>query len=202
MTDTSAPTPILPTHIEDTIRSIAKLHAEHHQQATPLQRAVDRLTALVGQPRFIGVLSFVVAVWFLGNLAAPALRLRPIDPPPFAWLATIASLVALYVTVLILSTQRRENSLAQLREQLTLELAILSEQKTAKTIELLEEMRRDSPHLRNRVDEEAAAMAIPADPGSVLEAIKETHAEAEAISTVVDDPAESAAYAAADRPAL
>ena len=45
---------------------------------------------------------------------------------------------------LILATQRRENQLAQLREQLNLELAILSEQKTAKVIQLLEESRRDN----------------------------------------------------------
>ena len=186
MTDTIEATPILPTHIEDTIASIAKLHAEHYQQATPLQRATDRLTALVGQPRFIGVLSASLAIWMIGNLAAPRFHLEPADPPPFVWVGTVCAIVALYVTVLILSTQRRENSLAQLREQLTLELAILSEQKTAKTIELLEEMRRDSPHLRDRVDEEAAAMAIPADPGSVLEAIKETHAEAEVISALPD----------------
>ncbi len=79
-----------------------------------------------------------------------------------------------YVTVLILTTQRREDQLAGYREQLTLELAILSEQKSAKIIALLEEMRRDSPTLRNRVDEEAAAMAIAADPQAVLDAIKDS----------------------------
>ena len=62
-----------------------------------------------------------------------------------------------------------------------MELAILGEQKTAKVIELLEEMRRDNPNLRNRVDHEAAAMAIPADPQTVFEAIKSSHAEAELV---------------------
>ena len=51
------------------------------------------------------------------------------------------------MVVLILATQRREYQLAQLREQLTLELAILSEQKTAKVIQLLEESRRDMKRL-------------------------------------------------------
>ena len=50
------------------------------------------------------------------------------------------SLVSLYIVVLILATQQCEYQLAQLREQLTLELAILSEQKTAKVIQLLEEV--------------------------------------------------------------
>ena len=54
-----------------------------------------------------------------------------------------------------------------------MELAILSEQKPAKIIALPEEIRRDSPHLRNRLDHEAVAMAVAADPQAVLDAMKE-----------------------------
>ncbi len=187
--DSAGLTPILPTHIEETIRSIARLHAEHHRNATRLQRIVDRLTAFVGRPRFIGILTLTVIVWVGGNLAALLLGGAPLDPPPFPWLDGAVSLGALYITILILSTQRREDQLAQHREQLTLELAILSEQKTAKVIELLEEMRRDMPSLRNRVDAEAEAMAVPADPQSVLEAIKESHAEAELLNEPIELPA-------------
>ena len=79
-----------------------------------------------------------------------------------------------------------EDQLAQLHEQLNLELANLSEQKTAKVIQLLEESRRDNPLIRNRVDQVAEAMAQPADPQSVLDAIRETHAEAEQISGSAD----------------
>jgi uncharacterized membrane protein len=67
-----------------------------------------------------------------------------------------------------------------------LELAILSEQKTAKVIQLLEESRRDNPLILNRVDQEAEAMAQPADPQSVLDTIKEIHNEAEQISGYAD----------------
>jgi uncharacterized membrane protein len=57
------------------------------------------------------------------------------------------------MVVLILATQRREDQLAQHREHLILELALLDEQKTAKAIELLEEFRRNNPLIRNRVDQ-------------------------------------------------
>ena len=57
----------------------------------------------------------------------------------------------------------------------------LSEQKTAKVIQLLEEVRRDSPHIHDRVDQEAEVMARPADPQSVLDSIKETHTDAKHI---------------------
>jgi uncharacterized membrane protein len=62
---------------------------------------------------------------------------------------------------------------------LTLELAMLSEQKAAKLIELVEELRRDMPNVQDRVDQEAEALAQPADPEAVLEALKENQAEAE-----------------------
>ena len=130
----------------------------------------------------MGTLTVIAAGWIGLNLLVAALGYRPIDPPPFPGLGLAVSLVSLYIVVLILATQRREYQLAQLREQLTLELAILSEQKTAKVIQLLEESCRDNPLIRDRVDQEAEAIAQPADPQSVLDAIKETHAAAEQIA--------------------
>jgi uncharacterized membrane protein len=180
--------PILSAHIEETIRSIAQLHAEHHENATPLQRTVDRMTALLGRTRFIAVLTVIVAGWIGLNLLAASLGYRPIDPPPFSWLGGAVSLVSLYMVVLILATQQRDDQLAQHRELLILELAILSEQKTAKVIQLLEEFRRDNPMIRDRVDYEAEAMAQPADPQSVLAAIKETHAKTEQVNGSADGP--------------
>lgn len=103
--------PILPAHIEDTVQSIASLHAEHYQQATPLQRLVDRVTVLVGRPSFVGLLTAGVVGWVLANLATAWLGHEPVDPPPFYWLQDIVGLMALYITVLILTTQRREDQL-------------------------------------------------------------------------------------------
>ena len=167
-------TPILPAHIEETIQAIARLHAEHRNNATSLQRAVERATALIGRPAFIGGLTVVIATWILANLLLARLGLRVPDAPPFNWLQSATSILALFITILILSTQRRENELSELRAQLNLEIVITSEQKTAKAIQLLEELRRDLPIVRNRVDAEAAAMAAPAQPEVMLELIKET----------------------------
>jgi uncharacterized membrane protein len=173
------PSPNLPSHIEDTIQTLARLHADHHQAATPVERRVARITARLGRPTSLAVLTVIVAGWIGFNLAAASLGLGAVDPPPFPWLGGALSLVSLYMMVLILATQRRDDELAQHREQLTLELAILSEQKTTKVIQLLEESRRDNPMLHDRVDREAEAMAQPADPQSVLDEIRKTHAVAE-----------------------
>jgi uncharacterized membrane protein len=174
LTETNVSPPLLPAHIEETIQSIARLRAEHEESATPTQRTVDRVTALLGRPWFLGALTVGVVGWIGLNLIVAALGYRPVDPPPFQWLAGAVSLISLYMVVLILGTQGREDQLARHRELLNLELAILGEQKTAKAIQLLEELRRDSPHIHDRVDEEADVMAQPAHPQSVLDAIKET----------------------------
>ena len=80
-----------------------------------------------------------------------------------------------YITALVLMSQRRKDELSELREQLNLELAIMTEKKVAKLIALNEEMRRDHPQLADRVDHQAEAMSKPADPEAVLDAFKETH---------------------------
>jgi hypothetical protein len=54
VTDKHFSPPNLPTHIEETVRSLAQLHADHHRNATQHERAVARTTALLAHPRFIG----------------------------------------------------------------------------------------------------------------------------------------------------
>ena len=49
---------------------------------------------------------------------------------------------------------------------------MLTEQKAAKIIELLEEMRRDSPTLPDRVDPEAEALKEASDPEIILTALE------------------------------
>ena len=170
-------TSTLPPHIERTVRAIATLHADHQQQTTRVEAMVDRVTALLGSPAFLGVLSLFVLLWIAVNVSLIVFGHTPIDGPPFPWLSGGLSLAALYIGTLILTTQRRADRLASKREQMTLELGMMSEQKAAKIIQLIEELRYDSPEIKNRVDDEATAMAMPADPRAVLEAIADTRQE-------------------------
>jgi uncharacterized membrane protein len=101
-------------------------------------------------------------------------------------LAGAASLASLNLVVLIVTTQSRDDRLSQRRELLILELAILSEQKITKVIALLEELRRDHPEVRDRVDKMADDMARSADPQTVIEAINETRTEAARASRAAD----------------
>lgn len=138
-------------HIDETISTVAKLRAEHQENATVLQRVVDHMAKLFSRPWFIGAISIVIAGWIGLNLISATLGRHTIDPPPFAWLGGAISLTSLYMVVLILASQKREDQL-----------------------QLLEESRRDNPILRNRLDPEAETMGRAANTQSVLNAITET----------------------------
>jgi uncharacterized membrane protein len=166
------PAPNLAPHVEATVRSIARLHADHHKRSSRVQKIIDRLSLLVSRPSFAGLVGLWILFWIGANLLAVDAGRSAIDAPPFPWLAAAASIGSLFISLMILATQRREDELARRRDQLTLELAILSEQKTAKVIQLLEELRADSPHVSDRVDPEADAMASPTDAQSMLDAVE------------------------------
>jgi uncharacterized membrane protein len=168
----SDPDQILPPHVEQTVQAIARLHDAHEQRATRLQRTVDRLTALVARPAFVGVVVLTVAGWIAGNLLLLRFAGWSFDRPAFPWLQGVGELAAILITTLILISQRRKDELSELREQLTLELAIMTEQRGAKLIALMEEMRRDDPTLVDRVDSQADEMSNAADPEKVLQAFK------------------------------
>jgi uncharacterized membrane protein len=162
-------------HVEATVQRMADLHARHTNDLSGLRRRVIGASSAFAHPPVIMAVLAVVLAWVVFNLTARRLGLDPFDPLPFNLLQAVASVLALIATLLILATQRREEELARLRSQLTLQLAVLSEQKLAKVIHLLEEQRRENPLLSNRKDGEAADMARPTDPGRVLDRIIETH---------------------------
>jgi len=170
--DASDSESILPPHIEQTVQAIARVHQAHEERATTLERLVDRLTALVARPAFIGATLAAVAIWIGANLLLRRLAGWSFDSPAFPWLQGAGTLAAILITTLVLVSQRRKDELSELREQLILELAIMTEQKSAKLIALMEEMRRDNPMLADRVDTEAEDMSTAADPEIVLEAFK------------------------------
>jgi len=178
MTGTGKPNSLeaLPTQVEDTVQTIARFHGAHAAEATPLQRAVDRATRWAGTPGSVALLVVLVLTWVALNVGMLVVGQKPFDAPPFVWLQGTAALAALFMTVLILTTQQRDDALIGLRDQLTLELAILAEQKSAKIIALLEELRRDDPAIADRADSHADDLAKPADPDAVLDALKEQHA--------------------------
>jgi uncharacterized membrane protein len=169
--------PPLPDHIETAIRDSASLHAEHETSASRLERWIGRITAIIGQPAAVVAILLLVGAWLLTSSALSDLGVVRFDPAPFAWLQLTLAITAVFMTVVILASQRRAQILASRREQLMLQLAFSGDLKVAKVIALLEELRRDDPQIEDRPDREAAAMARTSDPQKVVVAIEEAREE-------------------------
>ena len=175
--------PTVPPLVEESVAAIAELHAAHYREAGALQKTVSGATSAVARPGTLIVITVAIAGWAALNFALPAFGRAAPDPFPFPLLAAAVSTLALYLAAMILIAQRHDDELATRRDQLTLELAILSEQKSAKIIALLEEFRRNDPHQGDHRDVVAEAMAQPANPQVVLHAIRSAHGAAATSAT-------------------
>ncbi|WP_394762177.1 DUF1003 domain-containing protein [Phenylobacterium sp.] len=160
-------------HVTETVDVIAAFHKAHADGASPLQKAMDAMTDRLGRPILVAGVILAIAAWISGTLALG----EDVDQPLFTWLELAATVFALLVALLILVTQRRQDQLSERRAQLTLELAIVADRKTAKLIALMEEFRRDHPDLADRDDAESREMAKPTDAETVLAAIDERSAK-------------------------
>jgi uncharacterized membrane protein len=114
----------------------------------------------------------LVIFWMIGNYAAERAGVKALEEPPFPELGLILTVVALIVALLILTTQRHEQLLAEKRSQLTLQIAILSERKIAKLIGMLDDLRIAIPSVSSHRDAEAEEMAKSADPIATMEMIE------------------------------
>ncbi|MGD0523918.1 MAG: DUF1003 domain-containing protein [Polyangiaceae bacterium] len=166
--------------VNENVTALASLRARTERNIGRHQRAIEHVTAQLGRPRSLWVIAVTVVVWMGWNLVAIRLGARPFDPPPFAWLQGLVGLGALLMTSMILTTQNRQTRDFDRIGQLELQVNLLAEQKIAKLIALIEELRRDMPTVTNRVDPVADVMQEPVDPHAVLSALEETTVEKKA----------------------
>lgn len=174
---TIVPTAPLPEHISQNIETIIALHTRHEKDVPRHQQVVEAVTAFFGRPVFLYSNIIAIALWILPNVLPSGFGVPQFDPPPFPWLEFTISTGSLLMTAGVLIRQNRQEKLAEQRAQLALQLNLLSEQKVAKLIALIEELRHDLPNVKNRYDPEAEMMKEAADPHVVMEALEETLAQ-------------------------
>ncbi len=159
--------------ISQNIEAILKFYTREDQKISHSQRILEHISLLIGQPVAVGVILLFVALWVLVNVLLRAFGLTQIDPPPFFWLQGFVGLGALLTATIVLTKQNRLAKLAEQRAHLDLKVTLLTEQKAAKLIDLLEELRRDLPNVKNRHDPEALALQQSMSPDRVLAALDE-----------------------------
>ena len=159
--------------ISQNIEAILKFYAREEQKISRSQRTLERISRLIGRPVFLGFILLFVALWMLANALLRQFGMAQFDPAPFFWLQGIVGLGALLTTTVVLTKQNRLAKLAEQRAHLDLKVTLLTEQKAAKLIDLLEELRRDLPNVRNRHDPEAVSLQRSMNPDLVLAALDE-----------------------------
>jgi uncharacterized membrane protein len=115
--------------------AIGAIKAQHAAYRSPLERFVDRLNAIAGSTPFLMVHVVWFAIWILWNTGL--LGLRKFDPYPFGFLTMVVSLEAIFLSIFVLMAQQRESAIAELREELSLQVSLRVEQEVTKTLQLV-----------------------------------------------------------------
>ena len=163
----------LPDHVHKNVQAIGELRLQEERALPRDQRVIEATTSWIGRPRILYALATTLCGWVGYNLFAHALGGRTFDPPPFFMLQGIVGIYAALMTTMILITQNRQGGYAQRSAHLDLQVNMLAEQRTAKIVALLEELRRDLPNVRDRVDPVAEALQHALRPHDVNSALDE-----------------------------
>ena len=164
----------VPGHVSDNIEAIVAVLAQAERSTPRDQRAIGALAGLLGQPRSLYALLASVSGWTGYNTWALIRHGHAIDSPPFFFLQGAIALYAAVTTTIVLVTQGRQRQEEQRNAHLELQINLLAEQRTAKIVALLEELRRDMPNVRDRWDPVAEALQQAVPPAAVSSALDDS----------------------------
>lgn len=170
--------------------NIAAVHQFYDREESKIshsQRLLERVDELAGKSGFLAFIVFFVVIWIVSNVLCLELGYGEFDPAPYLWLQGIIGLCALLTSIMVLSKQNRLAKLAEQRANLDLKVTLLTEQKAAKLIDLLEELRRDLPNVKNRHDADAQTLQQSMNPSLVLAALDE-HPESQSPANQAVEP--------------
>ena len=168
-----APPESEPDLTSQNIDAVLDFYTREEQKISRSQRTLERFSDFIGQPVFLGVILVFVVLWIIADTVMRQLGIADFDPAPYFWLQGIVGLGALLTATVVLIKQNRIAKLEEQRAHLDLKVTLLTEQKAAKLIELIEELRRDLPNVKDRHDPDAVALKQSMNPDLVLAALDE-----------------------------
>jgi len=151
---------------------ILDVRKEIESKQTRKAAFIERIGNFMARPAFFAAVAVLHAGWILLNLPLYP-WFQPWDPYPFTFLATIASAEAPFITLLILMRQRRESRIAELREEMHLQLSLHIEREVTMALRLLRETQQNL-HLTTSQDPEITAELLQdLDPEKLLETLRD-----------------------------
>ena len=129
-----APNP--PKTVTANIRSVAQMQAALESHRTVVDRIADLIGGFSGSMTFVFLHIVWFTAWFLVNTGVfPGIR--RFDPYPFILLAMIVSVEGVLLSTFVLMKQNRMQQRIDIRDQLDLQINLLSEKEVTKTLQLL-----------------------------------------------------------------
>ena len=159
--------------LERNVEAMSALDTASEDTRPSSHRVIDSIGRSLETPAFFVTIALGVGTWVGVNMVGARFGIAAFDPPPFSRLQGIISLASLITTVAVLVKQSGIARRDRHRDRVELQLAILTEQKVAKVIALLEELRRDSPTVDDRRDPEAEVFGKTVHPQKVFDTIKQ-----------------------------
>lgn len=115
---------------------IKSFKAKEDAKRSGPEKFADVLTSRLGSIWFLGL----NALWFFGwivinNNLIPGIK--AFDPFPFGLLTMVVSLEAIFLAIIVLVSQNREARVAEVREEIELQLNTMSEGEVTKLIKMM-----------------------------------------------------------------
>lgn len=117
------------------IETILELEKAGKEKLTTVDRLAKAIAKFGGSMGFVAVNLIVVTGWILFNTFMP--ETSHFDPFPFSLLSLVASLEAIFLSTFILISQNQDAALAEQRNQLELQINLLTEQENTKMLAML-----------------------------------------------------------------
>jgi uncharacterized membrane protein len=111
------------------------IKAQNAANRSQLERFVDKLNEVASSTAFLVIHVAAFTFWLLWNTGH--MGIKPVDPYPFGLMTTIVSLEAIFLSIFVLMAQQRESAIAELREELGLQVNLRVEQEVTKTLQLV-----------------------------------------------------------------
>jgi uncharacterized membrane protein len=111
------------------------IKAQHSASRSAMEVLADRMIGFASATPFLVVHGIAFVSWIYWNL--PISGLPMFDPYPYGMLTMVVSLEAIVLSIFVLMTQSRESRIAELREELTLQVNLRMEEEITKTLHLV-----------------------------------------------------------------
>jgi uncharacterized membrane protein len=141
-------------------RAFRAIKAQRNSQRDWIEVIADALNYMASSTPFLVVHVLWFATWILWNTGQ--IGLRPFDPFPFGLLTMVVSLEAIFLSIFVLMAQRRESAIAEMREEISLQVSLRLEEEVTKTLQLVAGLYTRLGH-RIAEDEELGEMLQPLD---------------------------------------